>query len=224
MALELQCLAGNAVKFGKTRATDREGVYNLVFEFQEERVGIAAGRLAIEMCETLAEGRSFDLGPRLEELARLADDLAYGPSTQAIVDEARRRHIPVIRLNEANLVQLGYGRQQQRIEATTTSLTRMIAVDIACDKDLTKRLLHDIGIPVPQGAVVATVEEALAEAEGIGYPVVIKPLDYRATGGASPWTSAPRSSSPRPSTRPVATPAASCSRSSWRDAIFASWW
>lgn len=178
VALELQCLAGNPVKFGKTRSTDREGVYNLVYEYQEERVGIAAGRLAIDLCQALAAGRPFELKPRLDELARMADDLAYGPSTQAIVDEARRRRIPVMRLNEANLVQLGYGKQQQRLEATTTSLTRMIAVDIACDKDLTKRLLHDIGIPVPEGTRISTIEEALEEAEAIGYPVVVKPLDY----------------------------------------------
>ena len=185
VALELQSLAGNPVKFGKTRATDRDGVYNLVYEYLEERVGIAAGKLAVDMVQALAEGRPFDLKPRLDELAQMADDLAYGPSTQSIVDEARKRHIPVIRLNEANLVQLGYGRQQQRIEATTTSLTRMIAVDIACDKDLTKRLLRDIGIPVPDGTLVATVEEALTGAESIGYPVVIKPLDYSHGRGIS---------------------------------------
>jgi cyanophycin synthetase len=185
VALELQTLAGNPVKFGKTRATDEAGVYNMVYEFVEENVGIAAGKLAIELVGSLAEGRSFDLAPRLAELAAMVEELAYGPSTQAILDEARKRRIPIIRLNEANLVQLGYGRWQQRIQATTTSLTRMIAVDIACDKDLTKRLLADIGIPVPRGAVVRTWERALEEAADLGYPLVVKPLDFSHGRGIS---------------------------------------
>lgn len=185
VAIELQTLAGNPVKFGKTRATDEPGVYNMVYEFVEENVGIAAGKLAVELVGTLAEGRPFDLTPHLAELATMVEDLAYGPSTQAILDEAKTRRIPIIRLNDANLVQLGYGRWQQRIQATTTSLTRMISVDIACDKNLTKALLADIGIPVPRGVVVRTLEDALAEVEDVGWPVVVKPLDVSHGRGIS---------------------------------------
>lgn len=178
VALELQTLAGNPVKFGKTRATDERGIYNIVYEFVEENVGIAAGKIAIELVQAVAERRTFDLAPRLAELASMVEELAYGPSTHAIINEARARRIPIIRLNDANLVQLGYGRYQQRIQATTTSLTRMIAVDIACDKDLTKKLLADIGIPVPKGTVARTSEEAIEEGEALGYPLVVKPLDF----------------------------------------------
>ncbi|NDD29096.1 MAG: cyanophycin synthetase [Proteobacteria bacterium] len=185
VALELQTLAGNPVKFGKTRGTDEPGVYNMVYEYVEENVGIAAGRLAIELVGALAEGRSFDLAPRLADLASMVEELAFGPSTQSILNEAKIRKIPVIRLNDANLVQLGYGRWQQRIQATTTSLTRMISVDIACDKNLTKRLLADIGIPVPQGAVVRSLAEALEQAAEIGYPLVTKPLDFSHGRGIS---------------------------------------
>jgi cyanophycin synthetase len=185
VALELQSLAGNEVRFGKTRATDDTGVYNMVYEFIEESVGIAAGHLALELCEALALDRDFPLRQRQDELARMVDDLAFGPSTLAILKEARRRKIPLIRLNDANLVQLGYGRWQQRIQATTTSLTRMIAVDIACDKDLTKKLLDDIGIPVPKGVVVRNLEDAIREGEDLGYPLVTKPLDFSHGRGIS---------------------------------------
>ncbi|MBM3461194.1 MAG: cyanophycin synthetase [Armatimonadetes bacterium] len=185
VALELQCLAGNMVKFGKTRSTDEVGVYNVVYEFLEESVGIEAGRVAVELCQALAEGRDYPLREKQIRLAEMVEELAYGPSTMSILVEARKRTIPVIRLNEANLVQLGYGRYQQRIQATTTSLTRMIAVDIACDKNLTKKLLSDIGIPVPGGALLQEKEAAVAEAETIGYPVVVKPLDYSHGRGIS---------------------------------------
>ena len=185
VAIELQALAGNDVKFGKTRATDEPGVYNVVYEYLEEKVGIEAGRIAVDLCLALAEGRAFDLEPRLTALTHMVNDLALGPSTLSIIKEARKRGIPVIRLNDANLVQLGYGRYQQRIQATTTSLTRMIAVDIACDKHLTKKLLADIGISVPEGVLVTSLEEAVEEAESMGYPVVVKPLDFSHGRGIS---------------------------------------
>ncbi len=185
VALELQALAGNDVKFGKTRATETAGVYHVLYEFMEEAVGIEAGRIAVELCDALARGQKFDLEPRVEALTVMVDDLAYGPSTLSILREARKRGIPTIRLSEANLVQLGYGRWQQRIQATTTSLTRTIAVDIACDKHLTKQLLADIGVPVPLGVLVDSVEAALDEAATMGYPVVVKPLDFSHGRGIS---------------------------------------
>jgi cyanophycin synthetase len=185
VALELQCLSGNEVRFGKTRATSEPGTYNVVFEFIEESVGLEAGRLAVRMLNAVARGQRFELEERKQELARMVDELAYGPSTLSIIKEARRRRIPIIRLNEANLVQLGYGRYQQRIQATTTSMTRMIASDIACDKNLTKKLLADIGIPVPQGVLVRSAEHAVEEGETIGYPLVVKPLDANHGRGIS---------------------------------------
>ena len=185
IALELQCLAGNMVKFGKTRSTDEHGVYNVVYEFIEETVGKEAGRIAVDLVMAVAEGRDYPLAEAQKKLAEMVEELAFGPSTLAILTEAKSRKIPMIRLNDANLVQLGYGRFQQRIQATTTSQTRMIAVDIACDKHLTKRLLDDIGIPVPKGVVVRKVEDAIAEAEDMGYPVVVKPLDFSHGRGIS---------------------------------------
>jgi cyanophycin synthetase len=121
--------------------------------------------------------KEFDFLAELEALIRLAERRAFGPSTQAIVDEASSRDIPWIRLNEASLVQLGWGRYQQRVRATMTSKTSALAVDIAGDKDMTRRLLASAGLPVPRGEIVRDEDAAVAAARRIGFPVVTKPLD-----------------------------------------------
>ncbi len=181
VALELQNLAGAEVIRGKTRTTDERGVYNVVYQYQQEDVGIAAGELGVRLLNHLIYGEEpeFDFVQEMEErVIRLAERLAYGPSTGAIVSEAERRGIPVLRLDpRRSLVQLGHGKYQKRVWATVTSASPNIAVDIASNKELTNRLLQDVGIPVPRGTVVRTEEEAVRAAGRIGYPVVLKPLD-----------------------------------------------
>src|SRR6185369_9757934 len=177
IALELQCLVGTEVGYGKTRSGDRQGIYNVVFAYIEERVGLESGRAAVRLVEHLVYDAPFDYPTELAALSRILDEVAYGPSTQSIIDKARERDIPFIRLNERNLVQLGHGKYQQRIEATVTSLTSLIATDIACDKELTKRMLDEAGVPVPRGRVVDSSEDAITAAESIGYPIVLKPLN-----------------------------------------------
>jgi len=181
LALELQNLAGGEVVRGKTRSTKEKGVYNVVFEYGQEDVGIAAAELARRLLNHIIYGvePDFDFQSELERtVIRTAERLAYGPSTGAIVSEAERRNIPVIRLDpRRSLVQLGHGVHQERIWATVTSATSNIAVDTASNKELTNRLLHDVGIPVPRGTTVRNVEDAVREARRIHYPVVIKPLD-----------------------------------------------
>jgi cyanophycin synthetase len=177
IALELQCIVGTEVGYGKSRSTSQPGVYNVVYSYIEEKVGIKAGQIAIKLIEHLAYDHPFDFKAEMAELSRILEKSSYGPSTQAMIDKAKDRDIPVLRLNEKNLVQLGHGVYQKRIQATVTSLTTLIAVDIACDKELTKRLLDDVGIPVPKGRVVDKLEDAIEIANDIGYPVVVKPLD-----------------------------------------------
>ncbi|MEN3332561.1 MAG: cyanophycin synthetase [Blastocatellia bacterium] len=177
IALELQCLVGTEVGYGKTRSADREGVYNVVFAYIEEKVGVEAGRAAVRIVEHLVYDAALDYQKELAALSRILDDVAYGPSTQSIIDKASERDIPYIRLNDRNLVQLGHGKYQRRIEATVTSFTSLIATDIACDKELTKRMLDEAGVPVPRGRVVDSIEDAIAAAESIGYPIVLKPLN-----------------------------------------------
>ena len=181
VALELQNLAGAEVARGKTRGAGERGVYNVVYQYAQEDVGLAAGRLAVRLLNHLIykSEPEFDFVTELEErVIRVAERLAYGPSTGAIVAEAVRRGIPVLRLDpRRSLVQLGHGAYQKRFWATVTSQTANIAVDIAGNKELTNRMLHEVGIPVPRAQVVRGVEEAVGAARRIGFPVVIKPLD-----------------------------------------------
>jgi cyanophycin synthetase len=181
VALELQNLAGAEVTRGKTRGAGERGVYNVVYAYAQEDVGIAAGKLAVRLLNHLCFNTEpgFDFVRELEEsVIRVAELLAYGPSTGAIVGEAERRGIPVLRLDpRRSLVQLGHGAYQKRVWATVTSATANISVDIAGNKELTNRLLHEVGIPVPRAAVVRTANAAADAARRLGYPVVLKPLD-----------------------------------------------
>jgi cyanophycin synthetase len=181
IALELQNLSGTDVRHGKTRGAGRYGRYNVTYEFREENVGIAAGELAVRIVNHLVApddpDQAIDYGVELERLIRLAERQAFGPSTQAIIDEAASRDIPFIRLDRHSLVQLGQGVHQQRIRATMTSRTPGIAVDIASDKSLTNRLLDAAGLPVPKSEVVDDEDGAVAAARRVGFPCVVKPLD-----------------------------------------------
>ncbi|HVT58273.1 MAG TPA: cyanophycin synthetase [Thermoanaerobaculia bacterium] len=185
VAIELQCLAGTPVTYGKTRGQGLPpGHYHVIFSFLEETVGIAAGELALAVIRHLLpperaayDGSPFDFRGALEALVRLAQRRAFGPSTAALVRAAEERDIPWIRLNNRSLVQLGHGKFQRRIQATITSETRHTAVEIASDKRLTNDILADLGLPVPRQAIVYDPEDAVREAERLGFPVVVKPLD-----------------------------------------------
>jgi cyanophycin synthetase len=178
IALELQSLVGIDVGFGRTRSAGPHGVYNVVYECEERESGIEAGEIALDMIEAFAAGDDFDLEPRIAHLRRTKDRRALGPSTRAIVDAAHKRGIPWMRLDESSSqVQLGYGANAKKIQATIASTTRYLAVEIAGDKDRTKSLLKFHGIPVPNGDVTRHVETAIEIAQEIGWPVVVKPLD-----------------------------------------------
>ncbi len=179
IALELQSLAGTEAHLGKTRGSGEPGQYNVIYEYRDEDVGRAAGRLAVALVNHLVAPRKapLDFPAELEDLIRLAERRAFGPSTQAIVDEAVSRDIPWIRLDRQSLVQLGQGIHQQRIRATMTSRTSAIGVDIASDKSLTNALLGSAGLPVPRAQDVRSEEAAVEAAKSLGFPVVVKPLD-----------------------------------------------
>jgi cyanophycin synthetase len=177
VALELQSLAGSEVSFGRVVASGDEGVWWVIVAYEEEEVGIEAMHQATELVRACISGESFDIDGIIADLQDLHESVRLGPSTGAIVEEARRRGIPVRRLNSHSLVQLGLGKNLRRIQATLSDYTSAIAVEIAQDKDDTKRVLQNIGLPVPNGDVARSVENAIEMAEEIGYPVILKPLD-----------------------------------------------
>jgi cyanophycin synthetase len=185
VTLELQNLAGMRTGFGKTRSMSQRGHYKVAFRTRQEQVGrdaLAAGR---ELLLAAINDTSFDLPSALEHLRDQVDSLCLGPSTSHIVDAATARRIPSIRLTEGNLVQLGYGIAQRRIWTAETDQTSAIAEEIASDKDLTKSLLASCGVPVPEGELVRSAEEAWEAAQNIGVPVVLKPYDGNHGRGVS---------------------------------------
>jgi cyanophycin synthetase len=186
VALELQTLAGCDVAFGRVVQSGDEGVWWVIVEYEEEDVGVRAMRAAADLVAASVNGDRLDTRALVDELHQLYEQVRLGPSTSAIVEEAKRRGIPVRRLNSGSLVQLGLGKNLRRIQATLSDYTSAIAVEIAQDKDDTKRVLGNIGLPVPAGAVASNVEDAAMIAEEIGYPVILKPIDANHGTGISP--------------------------------------
>ncbi|MGF1520068.1 MAG: cyanophycin synthetase [Nodosilinea sp.] len=181
VALELQTMAGMPVGFGRTRSVAEPGVYQVVFEYQNEQAGRYAARAAVRLCNSLVETGHYSKTELEQDLADLTEfrlDAALGPSTEAIVRGAEAQDIPWMQLSSRAMIQLGYGRYQQRIQATLSSKTSILSVELASDKEGTKQILRNAGVPVPRGTVINYLDELENAIEDVGgYPIVIKPLD-----------------------------------------------
>ncbi len=185
IALETQSLAGMETGFGRTRETKTPGIYNVVFSYVEEKVGLFAAESAVNIAQALVNNEPYDIAADLKKMREIREEVRLGPSTGSIVDEAVARDIPWIRLGKNSLVQLGYGVNQVRFQATITCKTSNIAVDIACNKEETKRMLLDASIPVAKGDICTDEEELKTTIDKIGFPIVLKPLDGNHGKGAS---------------------------------------
>ena len=185
IALEIQTLAGMETGFGRTRETKTPGIYNVVFSYTEESVGLFAGEAAVRITEALISGDEYDLSADIKRMREIREEVRLGPSTSSLVDEAVSRDIPWIRLGTNSLIQLGYGVNQARFQATITDKTSNIAVDIACNKELTKKMLYNAAIPVAKGDIVIDEEDLKRCIDRIGFPIVLKPLDGNHGKGAS---------------------------------------
>ena len=185
--LELQSVAGSDVTFGRTRGTGELGKYNMVYEYKQRDVGLKAMDLARELLLSILpksvqeelnyKADNFDFEYEKVRFIKFAQNKEFGPSTGSLVDAAKERGIPYIRLNEHSLVQFGYGKHQQRIQATITSQTTHIAVELSCNKEQTNKILGGLGLPVPKQIMVYSVRDALRAAKRLGFPLVVKPLD-----------------------------------------------
>jgi cyanophycin synthetase len=185
IALEIQTLAGMETGFGRTRETKTPGIYNVVFSYTEENVGMFAAESSVAIANALIKGTDYDLEADIKRMREIRERVRLGPSTGSIVEEAVARDIPWIRLGTNSLVQLGYGVNQMRFQATITCKTSSIAVDIACNKEQTKKMLDDASIPVASGGICVDEEDLEAVVKKIGYPIVLKPLDGNHGKGAS---------------------------------------
>ncbi len=185
IALELQTLAGMECGYGRTRGTGTKGIYNVVFNYMEEAVGLYAAKTAVKIAENLIKGEAYDIDAEIRHMRELRESVRFGPSTGSIVDEAIARDIPFIRINSESLVQLGYGKNQVRFRATMTDRTSSIAVDLASNKDETKRMLKDAAIPVAKGVCISNPDDLEDAVKSVGFPLVFKPLDGNHGKGAS---------------------------------------
>ena len=181
IALELQSLAGMDVGFGRTRETATPGIYQVVFEYENEQAGRYAARAALRICESIVETGGYphsELEKDIEDLKDLRFGAALGPSTEALVREAEARKIPWFELDVRNLLQFGYGKYQKRVQASLTAYSNILGVELACDKESTKQMLAGAGIPVPKGSVVYSLREMEDALDYLGgYPIVVKPLN-----------------------------------------------
>lgn len=185
VAIELSQMAEIPVNFGKTRYAGEPGCYNVVVHFKAEEGMRHLLVTAVNLVDAIVKNETFEIAGEIEEAKRIAARTELGPSTSSIVEAARRRGIPCMRIGENSLVQLGYGKNRKLIQAALSEQTSAIAVDIAGDKELTKRILADAAIPVPRGEVARTEADAVAALERMGVPVVVKPLDGRQGMGVS---------------------------------------
>ncbi|PBQ32856.1 cyanophycin synthetase [Sphingobacteriaceae bacterium] len=177
IALEIQCLAGMEAGFGRTRSADEHGVYHVIFSYEIESAGLYAGEAALRIVEHLISGEAYDIANDIDVLKRIKLRKGFGPSTQSLINEARRKNIPVRGMENGSLILLGQGANQKMIRASMTSDTSSWGVEMACDKEETKKILDKAYIPVPKGEVCRSEEglkEIIAE---IGFPVVLKPID-----------------------------------------------
>lgn len=177
IALEIQSLAGMECGYGRTRSTKISGVYSVVFAYVHEEAGIYAAKASVRIAEALIDGREYCIEDDINALRRINRRTSLGPSTFSIVAEAEKRSIPWKRLNNNSMISFGYGVNQRRIIATSTDRTSGMGINIACDKDETKKILEQAYIPVPEGYLVYDTEELEEAVEKLGYPLTIKPLD-----------------------------------------------
>lgn len=178
VTLELQSLSHEPVGFGRARETLEYGVYKVVVRCEDARFGEMCMRSARELLLSIIDGKAFDLESELKRLRVQGGQLCLGPGTRAIVDAAKARGIPSLRVvDDSNLIQLGYGKAQRRIWTAETDRTSAVAESIAQDKELTRRLLVAAGVPVPTGRAVKDAGDAWLAAQELGEPVVVKPID-----------------------------------------------
>ncbi|MBV8887876.1 MAG: cyanophycin synthetase, partial [Chroococcidiopsidaceae cyanobacterium CP_BM_RX_35] len=176
-----QELAGMLAGFGRTRETATPGVYQVVIEYVDEEAGRYAARAAVRLCQSIVDKGYYprqELEQDLRDLKDLQHDASLGPSTEAIVKEAEAKSIPWMSLGTRFLIQLGYGLHQKRMQATMSDRTGILGVELACDKEGTKRILANAGVPVPRGTVINYLDELEEAIQQVGgYPIVVKPLD-----------------------------------------------
>lgn len=178
VTIELLTLAGQNIPYGKTMSIQGQpGVYEIIFNYDSKEGGIEGLKQGFALVNQILAGEAPEVKRCVDSIKKVIQENCLGSSTRAIVRAAEDRGIPVQRLNESSLLQLGYGINQRRVQAAMTDQTSCIGVDIACDKGLTKKLLYEGGVPIPQGLIVRSEDEAVEAFLQLGKPAVVKPYN-----------------------------------------------
>ncbi|WP_425805796.1 cyanophycin synthetase [Desulfitobacterium sp. Sab5] len=186
VTIELLTQIGETIPYGKTMAVlEAPGEYEIIFNYDSLKAGIEGFKQGFNIVERLLAGELPDVHESLARIREVKAEFELGASTRAILEAAQRRGIPVQRLNEGSLLQLGYGRNQRRVQAAMTDQTNCIGVDIACDKELTNQLLYEGGVPTPRGYITSNEEEAVKSFHRLGKTAVVKPYNGNQGKGVS---------------------------------------
>ncbi|NMM61574.1 cyanophycin synthetase [Clostridium sp. P21] len=172
--IALQNILGMEVSYGKAREIFGDKYY-IIYQYIYKNTAVETGKVAVGLINSLIRDTAFDLESDLNLLKSILREEELGPSTLSIIKEVKKRNIPITKLGEGSMFQLGYGRNSKIMEATIDGNTKTVAVDIACDKLLTKELLYNQCLPVAEGGLVRNSLELLTKANRIEYPVVLKP-------------------------------------------------
>lgn len=177
VALELSTLSGIEVSFGKSRYAGEFGLYDIATRFTNEESMRECLRQAFQIIEDIILKKEIKIKEVLETIKTVTRKNALGPSATALLEAAKKRKIPYRQLGEHSLIELGHGKNRKRIQTAVSDLTSLISVELAQDKNLTKILLQDNFIPVPQGFIFEDETELEMKLQTISAPYVVKPLD-----------------------------------------------
>ena len=175
LSIEIQNLLGYDIAYGKAIREGKANIYSVICGYINELAGTESGRIAVDLLNSLIERQDYDLQKEIKALKAKCVQTDIGVSTSMIKAEAEKRGIPIMKIGDGSLLQLGYGKNSRRIQATLSDNSTCIAVDTACNKTLAKSIMTEYGIPVPEGKVVTSENDLLQYCMSIGFPVVIKP-------------------------------------------------
>ncbi len=181
VTLELSHLIGREVYFGRTLWAGVPGWFKVIVECPDDEwaknaVDERLVGLAVRVVSETVEGGALDLGSELAGIAAAYEESRLGVSGAELARAARERDVPVRRLSDVGLLQLGFGCQRRLVWGASSEQTSAIGVDIAGDKGVTKQLLSAAGIPVAEWVVVGSAGEAVDAFAQLDAPVVVKPV------------------------------------------------
>lgn len=177
VAIELQRQAGINVEFGVVYTTSDKDIFRILFAYEFEEAGKYAAESAVKVIRNIIDQVTPDVEAFLDELKYIKRDYDFGATTAFLLHEAIKRNIPFKRFDNGSLLTLGYGNKQRKMRTAVVDSTSGIGIEMAGDKDETKKILFENNCPVPEGTIVYNEEELVENLEKFQFPVVTKPLD-----------------------------------------------